>query len=60
MEQDQVIARIRKVRHHVSQECDHNPQKIVDYYKKLQIRHEQLLLPPEKEPEESSGDFHKA
>ena len=59
MKEDQVISRIRDARHHISQACDHDPRKIVDYYKKLQKRHEEFLLLPEREPEEFSGDAMK-
>ncbi|HAO21346.1 MAG: hypothetical protein BWK80_43380 [Desulfobacteraceae bacterium IS3] len=32
MNSDPVIDRIREVRHRISEECDHDPKKIVEYY----------------------------
>jgi hypothetical protein len=43
MQEDQVIAEIRKVRRQISEECDHDPRKLVSYYKKLQLRHKKRL-----------------
>ncbi|MBI2434694.1 MAG: hypothetical protein HYV26_17700 [Candidatus Hydrogenedentes bacterium] len=38
MEDDPVIARIQEVRHQISAACDHDPDKLVDYYLELQAR----------------------
>jgi hypothetical protein len=47
MQEDQAIAEIREVRRQISGECDHDPQKLIAYYKELQLRHKERLLPPE-------------
>ena len=44
MSEDQVISRIREVRRQISEECAHDPRKIVDYYKKLQQKHKERIL----------------
>lgn len=45
MPEEDPIAEIREVRHRISEECDHDPQKLVAYYKLLrQQRKERLLL----------------
>lgn len=36
MKNDLVIARIRKARHSISAECEHDPRKLVEYYIKRQ------------------------
>jgi hypothetical protein len=36
MKDDPIIAEIRKVRHRISEECDHDPYKIVERYMKIQ------------------------
>lgn len=33
---DPVIERIRAVRHQISEECGHDPQRLAEYYMKLQ------------------------
>jgi hypothetical protein len=47
MQEDQAIAEIREVRRQISAECDHDPRKLVSYYKELQLRHKERLLRPE-------------
>ena len=32
MENDLVIDRVRKARHSISAECEHDPRKLVEYY----------------------------
>ena len=32
MENDLVIDRIRKARHSISAECEHDPKKLIEYY----------------------------
>jgi hypothetical protein len=39
MHEDQAIAEIREVRRQISEECDHDPRKLIAYYKELQLRH---------------------
>ncbi|BAY72426.1 hypothetical protein NIES23_52510 [Trichormus variabilis NIES-23] len=35
-ENDQAISQIRQIRHMISEENEHNPQKLVNYYIQLQ------------------------
>ncbi len=44
MQDDPAIARVREVRHRISKQFDHNPQKLVEYYMQLQERHKDRLL----------------
>ena len=41
---DPTITRIRETRHRISEECGHDPQKVVDYYIELQKKYQRLLL----------------
>ena len=52
MQEDQAIAEIREVRRQISEECDHDPRKLIAYYKELQLRHQDRLLRPEESNEE--------
>jgi len=36
MKQDPTIERIRRIRHEISEECKHDPKKLVGYYMKYQ------------------------
>ena len=36
MKDDPAIRIIREVRHKISEECEHNPKKLVEYYMKRQ------------------------
>jgi hypothetical protein len=55
LKSDPGIMRIRRVRHRISEECDHDPRKVVDHYIKLQKRYTGRLLAP-KEEMEISGE----
>lgn len=44
MSEDQVIDRIREVRRQISEECGHDPHRLVEYYKKLQQQHQDRML----------------
>jgi hypothetical protein len=46
MKEDQAIAEIREVRRQISEECDHDPRRLITYYKELQLRHKERLLRP--------------
>jgi hypothetical protein len=37
---DPTITRIREARHRISEECGHDPQRIVEYYVKLQKKYQ--------------------
>ncbi|MDZ7292608.1 MAG: hypothetical protein ONB44_21295 [candidate division KSB1 bacterium] len=41
---DPTIARIREIRHRISELCDHDPQKIVEYYIQLQKKYQKRLV----------------
>ena len=60
MEEDQAIAEIREVRRRISEECDHDPRKLIAYYKELRRRHKERLLRPEERKEEVADDLVKA
>jgi len=55
MQEDEAIAQIREVRHRISAECDHDPRKLIAYYRELQLRHRERLLSTE-EGKEAVGD----
>ena len=44
MEDDPVIQRVRAARHRISEKCDHDPTKLVEYYIEQQKRFEDRLL----------------
>lgn len=39
MKNDPTISRIREARHRISEQHHHDPQRLVEYYMKLQERH---------------------
>lgn len=41
---DPTIKRIREARHQISEECGHDPQKIVNYYAKLQEKYPDRII----------------
>lgn len=42
---DEEIARIREVRHRISEEFGHDPYRLVAYYMELQKQHPEKLVP---------------
>ncbi len=44
MQDDPAVERVREIRHQISQQCDHDPKKLVAYYMRLQERHKERLL----------------
>jgi hypothetical protein len=44
MQDDPVIVRIREVRHRISKQFDHDPQKLVEHYMRVQEQHKDRLL----------------
>jgi hypothetical protein len=44
MQDDPAIERVREVRHRISQQCEHDPKKLVEYYMRLQERYRERLL----------------
>ena len=43
MNPDSTLSRIRQARREISQQVDHDPKRLVDYYIKLQEQHERQL-----------------
>ena len=60
MQEDQAIAEIREVRRQISEKCDHDPRKLITYYKEQQLRHKERLLQEEEGKEEVADDLVKA
>jgi len=60
MQEVQAIAEMREVRRQISEECDHDPRKLIAYYKELQLRHKERLLRVEEGKEEVADDLVKA
>lgn len=44
MKTDPTVDRIRSIRHEISKECSHDPQKLVEYYMKYQTRFKSRLI----------------
>lgn len=44
MKDDPAIRAVREVRHRISQSAQHDPHKLVEYYRKLQERHKERLV----------------
>jgi hypothetical protein len=42
--QDTAITRIREVRHHISEQCGYDPQRVIAYYLELQRQFTEQLL----------------
>ena len=49
MKDDPTIDRIRRARHKISERCEHDPKRLVEYYMKLQQRHRERLLATQSE-----------
>lgn len=48
MPNDPVIDEIREVRHRISEQFDHDPARLVEYYMELQAQHQDRLIEPPK------------
>jgi hypothetical protein len=44
MRTDPTIDRIRKIRHEISEECNHDTRKIIEYYMKYQQKYADRLM----------------
>ncbi len=44
MEADSTVERIRRIRPEISEECGHNPKKIVEYYVRYQEKFRERLI----------------
>ncbi len=54
MKDDPAIAKIREVRHRISEEHDHDPRKVVEYYIEMQKQYrERLVESPANEEKQS-------
>lgn len=54
---DPTIERIREARHKISEEHNHDPQKVVEYYIELQKKYKRQIV---EDSEEASGEPVKA
>jgi len=54
MKPDPGLARVREARHRISEKCDHDPKRLVEYYLELQEQYRGRTFVPRK-PERSSG-----
>jgi hypothetical protein len=41
---DPTLIRIREARHRISEECGHDPQRIVEYYAKLEKNYQDRII----------------
>ena len=48
MQPDPTLDHVREVRHRISQQCAHDPKKLVEYYIQLQAQYADRLLEPGK------------
>jgi hypothetical protein len=44
IKEDSTIAQIREIRHQISQQFDHDPKKIIEYYIELQKKYQYRLV----------------
>ncbi|MHC5722228.1 MAG: hypothetical protein ACYTX0_62000 [Nostoc sp.] len=56
---DEAISQIRKIRHIISQENEHNPQKLVNYYIQLQKRYPHLVQYKEQQTKVLESPTHQ-
>lgn len=56
MSPDPTIARIREARHRISEQCGHDPKRLVEYYMKLQKEKyaDRLVRPSKPSPAQES------
>ena len=52
MKTESTLERIRRVRHEISEECDHDPKKLVAYFQELQQSHRDKLVSRKSEQSE--------
>jgi len=49
MKADPGIAWIREIRHQISEECGHDPKRLVEYFIRTQEKHkDRMVRPPKK------------
>ena len=44
MREDPAIKKIRRIRHQISEEFDHDPEKLVKYYMEFQKKYQNRLI----------------
>jgi hypothetical protein len=44
MRTDPTIDRIRRIRHEISEECNHDTRKLIEYYMKYQQKYAERLM----------------
>jgi hypothetical protein len=56
MKPDPTIARVREARHRISEQCGHDPKRLVEYYLKLQEEKyaDRLVRPADRPPTTAS------
>lgn len=56
MNSDPTIARIREARHRISEQCGHDPKRLIEYYMKLQEEKyaDRLVRPTKSVPAQES------
>ena len=60
MKTESTIERIRRVRHEISEECSHDPKKLVEFFQKLQQSHREKLISSKKGKKGDRSIFAKA
>ncbi len=53
MKNDPILSEIREIRHRISEKCDHDPKKLVEYYIKLQEADQDRLIKSPKENQQA-------
>lgn len=44
MQPDPTVERIRRIKHEISEQCGHDPKKLVEYYRKYQQKFSRRLI----------------
>jgi len=44
MRVDQTVERIRKIRHEISEQCEHDSKRLIEYYIKYQAKYRDRLV----------------
>ena len=56
MKPDPPIDEIRKIRHEISAEYNHDPSRIVEFYREFQERHKDRMISPGSQPPKTKDD----
>ncbi len=60
LKDDPTIERIRETRHKISEELNHDPQRMIEYYRRLQQKEEALRRERKQEEEDQLPEPVKA